>query len=244
MMRAKWLLCATLVLLPACAKKEAPFCPAPRVSMAQLADQLPTPASAFMLLGDEESVGRFTAALVIARLGPCGPGADGLQVLEISAQEQAFWSEQMRGVSALREIVYLNPRGTKPEPESPAWLCERAGALGGALLLVYSRSELAPNAAEVLGVLYDVARERPLATLRAAAEFTNDKGVCASPDKEKGDHRDSDARYQAQRAFERNTLACLRELMHADHPPATTQPHNWHQPLSERWWLRPASPGR
>jgi len=224
-------------LLAGCAEHK-PIACEPRLALKDLAADLPAPTNAFKLLAAEHTVGRFACAIAIAKFAP-PENADNppLALVEPRPAEQAFWSEQMRGARAIREVIFLNPRGQKPEPPDTENLCATAERLGAPLLLVYTPNGLGPNSAQVLGVLYDVALRRPLATFHASAEFLNKDGEEVSPNEKRGDHRDRDARYQAQRSFEQHVLACLRELMHADSPPTTTQPHNWHQSLVERWWL-------
>lgn len=240
MRRTHGFILAALAMLPAgCAQKHAaPVAHEPRLTMDHLAPNLPAAADAFVLLANEESTGRFASALAIAKLIPdLEHESPALTLVELKPMEQALWAEQMRGVRLIREVLYITPRIMKPVEPTPENLCAQAERLGASLLLTYAPNGLGPNSAQVLGVLYDTASRRPLATLHAGAEFLDEKGVETSLDKQRGDLRDRDARYQSQRAFERHALACLNVLMHQDQPPTSTQPHKWHQPLAERWWL-------
>ncbi len=235
---ATFIIALGLALLGGCARHTPVTCE-PRLLLKDLATDLPTPANTFVMLSEERTVGRFACALAIAKFAPPPDASPApLVLVEPRPAEQAFWGEQMRGVSAIREVLFLTPRGQKPEPPDTENLCATAARINAPLLLVYAPNGLGPNSAQVLGVLYDVTQRRPLATLHASAEFRDREGAETSPDRLRGDHRDRDARFQAQRAFEQHVLACLRELIHADAPPTTTQPHKWHQPLVERWWLQ------
>jgi hypothetical protein len=162
----------------------------------------------------------------------------GLVFMPLSSIEQAALVEQLRGVEALRDVQFLRPLTTRPDGQSLDDLLAAARRIRAALLLVYAPNAYGPNAAQVLGVLYETEGGHPLATLRTAAHVLDAEGCESSPDELKGDHRTADARWLAQQAFERETLACLRELIHRDTPPTTTQPHDiWHTAPLERWWI-------
>jgi len=210
----------------------------PPLHMDELAAGLPAPENDFALLVDQQTEGRFGCPLAIAKLTPdaSDPG-DPLVLVPLYSNEQAYWSEQMRGVAAVQKLVFLRPRSTRPEGHSVSTLCETAARLGAPLLLTYAPRQLGPNSAQVLGVLYDAESHQPLATVQASSRLLDEDGEEVSPSDKRGDHRAQDAGYQAQRKFEEHTLACLRELIHRDSRPPTTQPHKWSQPFFERWWI-------
>jgi hypothetical protein len=217
-------------------KKQIAYWPA--VRMDDLAAGAPVPNGDFVLLVDQQTEGRFGCMLAIAKLVPGTDQTAGVLALaSLHPNEEAYWAEQMRGVAAIQKLVFLRPRSIRPEEQSTATLCDTAVRLGAPLLLVYAPGESGPNSAEVLGVLYDAGSQQIIATLRAASQRLNAKGEEVAPDRKRGDQRDHDAHYQAQREFESHTLACLRELMHRDSKPTTTQPNRWEQPFFERWWL-------
>ena len=211
----------------------------PPLDLAQLAPGLQPPDNSFCLLADVHTEGRFACPLAIAKFLPQGPENDRQLVLQSPLpEEEAYWTEQVRGVSAIREVVFLRPISVRPEETSLAQLCATAQRLGAPLLLVHVPNRVGPNSARVLGVMYDTASAQPLATLHASSTILNQKGQEVAPDRQRGDHRRTDAQYQAQRAFEGHALACLREMIHLDSPSPTTQPHSWQLPLAERWWIR------
>lgn len=210
----------------------------PPLHMDELVAGLPAPENDFTLLVDQQTEGRFGCPLAVAKLTPDANASDDPLVLaSLCSNEQAYWTEQMRGVLAIRKLVFLRPRSTRPEGHSVDTLCATTLRLGAPLLLAYAPRQLGPNSAQVLGVLYDAGSQQPLATVQASSRLLDDDGDEVSPNHKHGDHRNQDAAYQAQRKFEEHTLACLRELIHRDSPPATTQPHKWQQPFFERWWL-------
>ena len=211
----------------------------PPLDLARLAPGLQPPDNSYCLLADVHTAGRFACPLAIAEFRPQGPENDQQLVLQNPLPaEEACWTEQVRGVNAIRDVIFLRPLNVRPEEASTALLCAGAQRLGAPLLLVYVPNRVGPNSAQVLGVMYDTASAQPLATLHASSTILNEKGREVATDRQRGDHRRTDAQYQAQRAFEGHALACLREMIHLDSSPPTTQPHRWQQPLAERWWVR------
>jgi len=206
----------------------------PRMDLDDLVPGLDSPSNGYLLLTDEKTQGRFACGLAIAKFAPVN-GEGPLQLTPVKANEQAYWTEQLTGVSAVRDLAFLTPISTRPDGQAPAALCALAGRLNASLLLIYAPNRFAPNAAQVFGVLYDVERRSPIATLHTSIEFDEESGIAEPPDDEQGDHRDIDAAYQAPRAFEEQTLACLRELTTRDAFLPTTQPHKWQ--TRDRWWI-------
>jgi hypothetical protein len=226
-----------VLLFVGCHEKQRLAC-TPPLRMEELAAGLPTPVNNFALLVDQPTEGRFACVLAIAKLIPAGnDAAEPLLFVPLRSNEQAYWTEQMRGVAAIQKLVFLRPRSTRPEGQSLPTLCATAVRCGAPLLLVYAASQVGPNSAQVLGVLYDAHVQSPLATIQASSRMLDHEGDEVSPGDKRGDHREQDAGYQTQRHFESNALACLRELIHRDSPAATTQPNKWGQPFMERWWI-------
>lgn len=211
----------------------------PPLVMADLAVGLPAPQNGYTLLSDERTVGRFACAMAVARLVPRDGEEDcELVFAPMRDAEQAYWSQEMRGLAALRRVTFVTLKGTRLYGPTFDGVMHAAEQLDISLLLLYARNGLGPNSAQVLGVLYDVPTREPIATFHASSAFLNELGQEVSPDFEEGDHRDIDARYQAQRTFETHVLDCLRELITRDSPPPTTQPHDkWQTPFIERWWM-------
>lgn len=230
----------TLGLWSGCHESQPQVTVEPRLDMSDLAAGLSAAESGFTLLVDQQTEGRFSCALAVAKFVASGDGQHGpLEFVSLPPNEESYWLEQMRGVLAVQELVFLRPRTTRPEGQSVAALCDAARRLKAALLLVYAPNGLGPNSAQVLGVIYDTESRAALATLRSNSRIVDPSGAETSPREVRGDLRDRDARCVAQREFEGYTLACLRELIHRDNPPAATQPHeNWDRPFIERWWIQ------
>ncbi len=255
-----------LVLLAACRQKQTFVAYEPVVEIGDLAADLAVPASGYALTAPEGSVGRFPCSLAIARLAPrdetrgapaaetepvppadpaalrAGTWPPDLTLRPLRPMDEAAWTERLRGLRALRDVIFLSPRSTKLEGQTPAALCAAAHRLGANLLVVYAASGLGANSAQSVGVLYDTPSATPLATIYASARILDAEGVESSPNPRPGDHRRDDARYQAQRQFEGYVEAALRELMARDRPPPSTQPSRWQTPPHERWWLPPFYP--
>jgi hypothetical protein len=233
-------LAASGLLAAGCAEKSQPgLSYEPPITIEHLAAGLTAPDQGFTLLTDRHTEGRFACPLAVAKFTPREmPGGCELVLVALPSSEQAYWTEQMRGVTAVRDLIFLRPIATRPEGQGLTALCQTAKRLGAPLLLVYAPNGLGPNSAQVFGVLYESETQTVLATMRASSTMLNEEGEEVSPDQRRGDHRSTDARYQAQRQFEGYALACLRELIRQDGQLATTQPHNkWSQPFLERWWI-------
>jgi hypothetical protein len=199
---------------------------------------LAAPDNAYVLLTDEHTQGRFACALAVAKLErPEDQSGEPAAVVLVQPIEQALWTEPLRGLDGIREVMFLSPRSVRAEGQGANQICAAANRLGATLLLLYAPNVLGENSAEVLGALYETRTARPLATLRASSTILDAEGRQVSPDRKPGDHRADDARYQAQRKFEREVLACLRALMQRDAHPTTTQPSKWKRPSNERWWI-------
>ncbi|MEW6198906.1 MAG: hypothetical protein AB1601_09610 [Planctomycetota bacterium] len=210
----------------------------PPLRMDDLEAGLTFQPNGFQLLTDDTTTGRFPCPLAIAKYVPREVDTGGeLQFCPLTPLEQAWWTEQVRGVNAIRDVIFLRPLSTRPAGQGLAALCDTAARLGAPWLLVYAPNGLGPNSAQVLGVLYDTSPPRALATLHAETVVVDALALETSPYQETGDQRDRDARYQVQRRFERLLLECLHALIQRDAPPTTTQPHKWDKPLLERWWL-------
>jgi hypothetical protein len=226
-------------MLSGCAAREPVRYYRPALNMSALGTDLEKPDQPFALLIDQHTEGRFACPLAIAKFASQEQTSDGaVTFVALHPNEESYWTEQMRGVLAVQELIFLRPRTIRPEPQSVPALCESAQRLKAPLLLVYAPTDTGPNSAEVIGILYATDTQRALATLRSAARFLDDEDEEASVGRTHGDQRPYDSRYQAQRDFERYTLACLRELIHRDSRSTTTQPHDiWDKPFIERWWI-------
>jgi len=212
----------------------------PRLTMDRLVAGVEPPEDTFTLLVERETKSRFPCSLVIGKLtvsraDPTGP----LVLLEMTPADEALWSEAFRGLAAVRDLLFLRPRNAVPsdEPDVDA-LLDAAQRLGAPLLLLHVVNRFAPNSAQVLGVLYDVPERHPLATIRTVGQYLDEDGEEEPPEKGRGDQRETDARYQAIRQFERQVVACLRAQIRMDRPPPKPEPHRW-TPLYLYDWIGP-----
>lgn len=214
----------------------------PRIEMADLAAGLKMSDNAHLLLTEEGTQGLFGCGLAMAKLMPVyDENGRRLELVSPKPNEEANWTEQMRGVPEIRDMLFLSPLDMRTTGSRLDGLCSAAERLGAALLLAYAPNHFDANSAQVLGVLYDTRSRGALATLHASAQFVDEDGEEIPPADERGDHREVDAAFQASRAFEHHTLACLWELIRRDSPPPTTQPHRWQTPRPDRCWLSPVT---
>ncbi|MBU0638100.1 MAG: hypothetical protein KKB50_04485 [Planctomycetes bacterium] len=211
----------------------------PRIELDDLTAGLTVPDNDYCLLKSDPTQGRFACSLAIAEFAPVG-GEDSreLALVPMKTNQEAYWADQLRGLPGVRDALFLSPFDVRAAGPGLEGLCASAGGLDASLLLAYAPSRFGPNAAQVVGVLYDVEERVALATLHASARFIEEEeGEEIAQDNKPGDHRDTDAAYQAGRAFERHAMVCLQELMSYDTPPPTTQPHQWETPREDRWWV-------
>jgi hypothetical protein len=208
-----------------------------RIELHELAPSVEPVEDDYRLLGDEETAGRFGCGLALAKFA-LDDEEDCLDLSPFKPAEEAYWTDIVCGTWPLRDLQFLSPINVRPDEPQPGRLCAAADVLGASLLLVYAPNRYGPNAAQVLGVLYDVPGCRPIAVLHASARFADEHDREHAPDRERGDQRPNDAYYQACRQFEDHFLRCLTDVIRADGAAPTTQPHRWTKPPDrhERWW--------
>ena len=200
----------------------------PRLTMASLAPGLDAPDNTYLLQVDDQTQGRFPCSLAVARLAlpEIEPNGD-LVTAEMSPGDEAYWTEAFRGVSAIRDLRFLDRRSLKDDGGGISGLLAAARRIEAPLLLVHAPNRYGPNSAQVLGVLYDVETKGPIAALHTSAHRLNEDGLETAPEEEKGDRRLYDACYQAGRAFEHQAVDCLRDQFRRDELPHEPQPHHW-----------------
>lgn len=233
-------------MLVGCAQKEtAPIAYDPPACFNDLGADLAAaetslPADGYRVLTGEATTGRFACDVAIAKFSRQAGGEGATTgLITPTPAEQAYWAQRFRGVQQVRALTFLTPKTVRLDGDSVESLCAAAADLGAPLLLVYTRSVTGPNAANAVGVVYRTSDAAVLATLRSQGEGPATLGEDGKLlDETPGDHRDVDARFQMQRRFEDHAFACIRDLVHADRPAPTTQPHDWQQPFIERWWMR------
>ena len=226
---------ALAIVLTGC-HRPAPIAYEPELTMHALVADIESPDNAYRLLAPAQSYGRFPCALAVAKLAvPTNAAGSQLTVAPMTPASQAFWAQTFRGLSAIRDLRFLSPLSLKPYGDGIDGLLEAAHDTEAPLLLVHVANRFGPNRAQVLGILYDVEARTPLAALHASASYLDEDGEEAAPEPQAGDHRASDAAYQAARTFEQRALACLREQAHADTPAPATPDDRW-TPLYPYCW--------
>lgn len=207
-----------------------------QIQIRDLAADVSPVDNTFQIIAPEQTVGRFACSLAIAKLVPTGPAGE-MKLVQLTPAEEAYWTDTVHGVVAVRDLQFLTPISVRPEEPGTDTLCAAARDRAASLLLLYAPNRYGPNSAQVFGVLYDTQACQPVATLHASARFLNEEGEEAALDGEPGDHRDADACFQAARTHERHLRECLAALIHDDSPALPTKPHRWDTPREERWWV-------
>jgi hypothetical protein len=226
----------TIPLAGCASKKEAPCVYERKIEMRDLSAEAAQVENAFVLQTAETTSGRFACSLSVAKFTLDEAGGT-VKFRRMTEMEEAGWVNATCGLKEVTDLQFLNPIDTIPNPPTLDYLCAAARDLHTVMLLIYAPNRFGPNSAQVLGVLYDANTGLPLASLHSSANFLDPEGAESPPDELKGDHRDIDAYYQAERAYERYVVQCLGALIKQDNPPPTTQPHRWSTPPSERWWI-------
>lgn len=238
--RVSWIGLSALLTLVGCSQKNAtPAAYAPDFDLADVAQPLQVVENAYFLLDDEKSTGRFPCTLALARRDVSADPNAGDNLAVLVPRDEAHWTETFRGLAGVRDVMFIGPVAMRAYGNNIAQRCAVARKLGADLLLDYAYGQTGPNSAKLVGVLYETASVRPLATMHAQQTIRDADGAEAPPkevwqaaddDVDEPDIRDYDAVYQAKRAFERHALDCIRILLERDRPAPTTQPHRWSRP--------------
>ena len=232
-----FILCGLVMsIMPGCARQTAPRVFERQIRMEELAAEIAPVENAYRLEVSEKTQGRFACSLAIAKLSP-GAESGRLNLVTMTPAEEAWWGRAVHGLMQFRDLQYLTPFSVVPEESRTDTLCAAAREREAALLLIYTPNRFGPNSAQVLGVLYDTQSCCPIAALQTSAHFNNEAGEEFDPDLLKEDQRDRDAYYQASRAYEKQFVSCIAELIENDAPAPTTQPNRWQTPPSRRWWV-------
>jgi len=202
----------------------------------ELAGDVDFVSDGYKMLVPARSRGRFGCGLAVAKF-VAGDQAGVVNPVRLTPAEEARWTAAVAGITELRDLQFIPATAATSEEAPIEALCVAADVLRAGLLLVYAPNRYGPNSAQVVGVLYDVAGCRPLASLHASASFLSAEGAEVAPDDTPGDQRGTDGYYQASRAFEQHLRECLLELIRSDLSAPTTQPHGWDTPREDRWWL-------
>lgn len=205
----------------------------PPIEFAQLAANVTPAENGFRLLESGSSQGRFATTLAVAKFAPADNTAATLSLRNLPDAEQAYWADTFRGIKPVRDLVFLSPVTFPSSAVTLTELCNEARSLGATVLLTYAPNRYGPNAAQVLGVLYDTRSGCAIATLHAANVFLDSAGDETAVDALRGDQREQDAAYQSARRFEAYARSCINNLIRLDRPldSATAAPTLHGQPL-------------
>lgn len=220
----------TLAVGVGCAQKQArPWTPQPRVAW----DHLSTtpvffPENGFTLVSEEKSLGRFPAALAVSRVavrGDVGGGQKHSTYIPAKPKNEYLqWNAAFDDQMALSEVFPIANRDLGGGPAEPEQIVAACHALHARLALVYAVNELSPTEAEMIGVLYETDKAKPIATFHAFA-----KSLPPGPEQKPGevDPWTHDARALVRQRFERHVYECMRTLIRQDIPTTEEVPAGW-----------------
>lgn len=202
--------------------------------MTDLASGAHKPDNGYEFLQSEQTQGRFACRVAIAAYAPI-EDQNGLQLRlsDTKPDDQACWVEAFRGVNEIRDLVFLTPTYMRNFAPGRMGACEAAANLGAPLLFTFSTARDRLNAAEAIGVLYDTATCKILATLHGNAALP--------PKYEKPDDQNEDyviaedLKRAALQDLQAHALACIQTLVQRDRRPTTKQPHYWTPPAMRIW---------
>lgn len=240
------LFCLVLAMASGCAsrkKTEQAWVAPPRAGWHDLSTEpIPEIREGYALLIDESTEGLFPAGMAVSRVAltgdPQGPVAREIVLVRDPRNEFLQWNSAFDDLMALSEVFPIAPRDLGGAEAEPAQINAAMRALTARLGLVYAVNQLTPTETELLGVIYDTTRARPVAAIHASAESILPTRKSCNHAYEELDPWSSDSQARARQKFEGLAHACLWELILQDKPPTPTPEEGWIpiQPMREVEW--------
>lgn len=221
-----------MVWVTACAPKEPdPIQIGPVVVWQELVNGTVVPAvNGHHRLAPGGTDGVFPASLSLCRVGIDNTSPPGRQLrLALKPPHDLLpWNSVFDALLPISEVFPLAERDMQELEPTVARILEASAGLGADLLLIYSvPTHTSESAAEVKGVLFDVAHGRMLATIHASAEVFDPELVEPPPLHVEGDLSHVDPLVLAERSFEQRMIDCLLDLMIHDRPVNRSVPPGW-----------------
>ena len=218
------------------------------VPVAVRADDLGMPASVgesigVRQLGGDRSVGRFPAAIcvarVVAREGPDSQGRH-LLIADFSAHHKVYWNQLLDEQPAVREVLFLTDSGLDPRGYDRNVILKAAKGRGADLCVLYARVPTPEADAAYMGALWDVRDMQPLLGLRSAAVLPDELAVelAAQRDEDNVDPSVREADFRAEQDFRRMFRDAVWDLVKSDPvaPPDEQNPWRGYVPQRDRPW--------
>ncbi len=188
------------------------------------------PNSGYRLASRPHDPGMFPASIAVARVAIVDD--KDIELLEhpklIRNPKNEFlqWNTALDDQLAVSELFPIANWDLGGGPVSTAQILASFRALGAQLGLIYAMNRPTADDSELLGVLYDVRTNEPIALLRseATSTVTNEE---AEESKEPIDYWKTDSRALARAEFALHLHDCIRNLIVDDNPVPSAMPASW-----------------
>ncbi len=186
----------------------------------------------FTAIETQPSIGRFPAGVAVARtmLEDAGAGERPTLTLDVLTNPEAlYWNELWDSIPKIREVIVVDPQSLPQKTVTVSQLLAAARRLRCRLCVIYGQNDVADNASQVLGAVYDADTGELIGTVFAEETVDPREKRPPLPGAPDGDKRNTDAHWLAARKFEQLTRAFVLELIDRDRdagapPETTTQP--------------------
>lgn len=231
--RLRWIAAGAglLVFASGCGEKRVNvWTPQPLVHWNHLSAQpLDTVYNGYRIMAPRPTRGLFPASLVVTRLGvelsDAPAEATHVFLLADPRNELLRWNRALDDQMAISEVFPVVERDLGGWRADPEQILATFRALEAQLGLIYGVNELTDTESEMIGVLYDIKSQQPLATFhtRAVSVVPREKKRNGKP----ADLWETDCRALVRKQFERFVHACIRELILHDEPETVEAAAGW-----------------
>lgn len=219
------------ILASGCAAKHVEvWTPKPLVHWEHVSTQPVAPVSnGYRVLVDQPTHGLFPASLAVTRVAvevPKGRVSTLRPYLHTDPRNELLqWNRALDDQMAVSEVFPIMGRDLGGGVADPEQVLAAFRALHARLGLIYAMNELSSTESEMLGVLYDAASARPIASFHTRAVSVAPPGQkhCRKP----VDLWDTDSRALARAKFQRLVHTCIRDLILLDEPAPVKAPDGW-----------------
>lgn len=184
----------------------------------------------FLRVDRDPTQGMFVAGMSVVKVANQATGAGddtALYIAEIEQRDTAYWTNATRDLTSISFLTFFDWSSVPTREVTVRELLTAAHRLDTRLLLVYAANDLAANASELVGGLYDTETGKLLGAAKSYVVFERPDPEAPYVKDLKGDFRVIDARYQAAREFERLIHDGIYEIALTDSPEKKIQPNDW-----------------
>lgn len=207
------------------------FQPKAHVTWRHISDQdLESPNGDYRILIDQPSKGLFPADLAISRVAVYDPDHGTVmgepRLIRNPRNEFLRWNNAFDDQMAISAVFPIAQRDLGGSQATPERVVAAMKALGARLGLVYGVNQISETETEMLGALYEIANNTPIASFHARAK-TLARSEIREQDLDDDDPWQVDAAALARDRFERLVYECVRDLVLADEPADVVSPDGW-----------------